>query len=75
MAPAACRLQSVLPMMRTRKASRAPRTLGDLIVAVDDQAARRSRGKRDRRRLAALWVAVTLLGSGNTSALRRLATA
>ena len=62
--------------MRTRKkTTRAPRTLGDLIVAVDDQAARRSRGRRDRRRLAALWVAVTLLGSGNTSALRRLAMA
>lgn len=55
--------------------SRAPRTLGELIVAVDDQAARRSRGKRDRRRLAALWVAVTLIGSGNRSMLRRLAAA
>ena len=74
MPSAACRLHSVLLMMRTRKASRAPRTLGELIVAVDDQAARRSRGRRDRRRLAALWVAVTLLGSGNRSMLRRLAT-
>jgi hypothetical protein len=53
----------------------APRTLGDLIVAVDDQAARRSNGKRDRRRLAALWVAISLLGSNNRGALRRLATA
>jgi hypothetical protein len=61
--------------MRTKKTRRAPRTLGELIVAVDDQAKRRSRGGRDRRRLAALWVTVTLLGSGNQSALRRLAAA
>ena len=62
--------------MRTKKATtHSPRTLGDLIVAVDDQAARRSRGKRDRRRLAALWVAVTLIGSDNRSMLRRLAAA
>jgi hypothetical protein len=67
---------SLETMKRTKKASsRAPRTLGDLIVAVHDQADRRSRGRRDRRRLAALWVAVTLIGSGNTSALRRLAVA
>ena len=62
-------------MRKNSTARQAPRTLGDLIVAVDDQAKRRSRGTRDRRRLAALWVAVTLLGSGNKGALRRLATA
>jgi hypothetical protein len=59
----------------TKTSSRAPRTLGDLIVAVEDEAARATRGKRNRRRLAALWVTVSLLGSGNTYALRRLATA
>jgi hypothetical protein len=58
--------------MRTKKA-RAPRTLGDLIAAVHDQADRSTRRARDRRRLAALWTAVMLLGSGNDAALRRLA--
>ena len=68
-------VQTIRATMRTKKApARAPRTLGDLIVAIDDQAARQSKGQRDRRRLAALWVAVTLLGSNNRSALRRLAT-
>jgi hypothetical protein len=61
--------------MRRNTPRHAPRNLGELIVAVDDQARRRSRGANDRRRLAALWVAVTLLGSGNRSALERLATA
>ena len=62
--------------MRTKKApARSPRTLGDLIVAVEDEAQRRTRGSRNRRRLAALWVTLSLLGTGNTSALRRLATA
>jgi hypothetical protein len=62
-------------MARTKKATREPMTLGDLIVAADEQAARKTRGRRDRRRLAALWVAVTLIGSGNRGALRRLAAA
>jgi hypothetical protein len=62
--------------MRTKKGpARKTRTLGDLIVAVEDEAARRTRGSRNRRRLAALWVAVSLIGTGNTSALRRLAAA
>jgi hypothetical protein len=55
--------------------STAPRTLGDLIVAVEDEAAKRTRGQRNRRRLSALWVTLSLLGTGNTNALRRLATA
>jgi hypothetical protein len=58
----------------TRKPTnrRAPRTLGDLIVACEDEAARHTRKGRDRRRLAAVWVAVSLIGSGNNRALRRL---
>ena len=55
--------------------SRAPSTLGDLVVAVSDRAARHTRRARDRRRLAALMVATALLASGNHSALRRLARA
>lgn len=57
---------------RTAAPSR-PQTLGDLIAEVHDRADRAARGRRDRRRLAAVWVAVTLLGSGNGRALRRLA--
>lgn len=70
-------LHFIALMKRTRKArtTPAPRTLGDLIVACDDQAKRSTRGSRDRRRLAAIWTAVMLLGSNNRSALRRLATA
>jgi hypothetical protein len=69
-------LQNIPVMKRTKTASaRAPRTLGDLIVACEDAAARSTRRVRDRRRLAALWVAISLIGSGNDGALRRLATA
>lgn len=70
------RVQTVsLTMKRTKKApARAPRTLGDLIAAIDDKARRQTRSSRDRRRLAALWTTVMLIGSGNEGALRRLAT-
>jgi hypothetical protein len=61
-------------MTRRKQApAHAPRTLGELIVAVHDQAARSTRGARNRRRLAAVWTTVMLLGSGNRGALRRLA--
>lgn len=51
-----------------------PRTIGDLIVAADDRAARHTSRAQDRRQLAALLVTATLLAHGNRSALHRLTT-
>ncbi len=62
-----------MPSPSQRKTT-APQTLGDLIVAVDDRAARHTCRAQDRRRLAAVLVTATLLANGNRSALRRLST-
>lgn len=42
---------------------------------LEDLAKRTTHDVRDQHRLAALWVAVNLLGSGNEGTLRRLSTA
>lgn len=50
-----------------------PRTLGELVVSVSDEAARWARRPHERRRLAAQLLAAALLSSGHGALLRRLA--